>query len=359
MTTRHANARMVGGALRALLLALSVGSAWAQPEPGPQANGETPPRAEGERAQGRDGDIPARPEMLRRVVERQLERSKRTTESLEEIRAMLDRGEPVEAVRRKIREVIGSPGGGFGAGGFGRGFGADLEDRGDGAGERPIERFRRARERGGWPGLFGPGLGGPGGPGAGGGPGGAGGDAATEPPRIEEIIKFVEKERPEMAKRLRDLRERDPEALRVFMRDKGRQIARMMREESEQPELWKARRAVADSERASFQAAREARKAEGDAKGPESDRLRTALRAQFDARAALAQQELAAAKQRVDRLSAQLEEAVKTRDAFLDERLKKALAGEELMQPPVPVPGGSGGPGREGGPRRGEGRPER
>lgn len=175
-------------------------------------------------------------------------------------------------------------------------------------------------------------------------------------------MKFVEKNRPEMARRLRELREKDPEALRVFLRDKGPQIFRMMRDEAADPGLFAARKAMSEAERESFEAARAARAmGDGEEKNKAVERLRAALRAQFDARAAMAQLEIGGAKSRAEKLAKKLDEAVSKRDVFLDERLKKALAGDELMDPPMPPPPGGAGPGgREGPggprPRGGEGR---
>ncbi len=335
-------AAVLAGALAISL----VGSASAQ-DGRPGEDDRPAPRAE----------RPETPEALRRLVDRQLERAKRQQSGLEEVRAMIDRGEPVEAVRAKLRETLGPPGGGENGGGPGAGFRDRLNRGGDAPGpgdERPVERFRRQRDGAGWPGLFG-GPGEPGGPrGPEGGPDRARPDEGpmTEQ-RLDRLIKFVEQNRPEMAKRLRALKEKDPEALRAFLRDKGQQIMRMMRDADADPALFAARRAVGESERQSFEAARAARSmGDGEEKTKAVERLREALKAQFDARTTLAQLEIAGAKARAEALSKKLDEAVTKRDAFLDERFKKALSGEELMDPPMPE-GPGGGPARAPGPGAG------
>lgn len=294
------------------------------------------------------------PEAMRRFVERQIERAKRQQAGLEEARAMLDRGEPLDEIRKKLHETLGPPGGPMGGDGGGPGGQRGRMGRGEGEpdGERPIERFRRKREDAGWPGFFG----GPP-PGPDGRPRGerppheeAADQGALTEQRLDRVMKFVEKNRPEMAKRLRELREKDPEALRTFLRDKGQQLFRMMRDEEAEPEMFAARRALGESERKSFDAARAARSmGDGAEKTKATERLREALRAQFDARVAITQLEIKGAKARTDVLAKKLDEAIGNRDSFLDERLKKALAGEELMDPPMPE--GPGGPGGPGGPR--------
>lgn len=315
------------------------------------AQPESPPAAErGPRGAERQG-LPDRPEMLRRFLERHRERLERQREGVERALKMLDDGASPEDVREALREanVGAGPGPGPGAGGPDGAEGGPRNGRSGPRGGADEDRGESS-----WPRLFDATPPGPlaqGNP-----PRGGEGDINPEalPPRekFDEMLRFIEKERPEMAKRLRDLRDRDPEELRAFWRERGPQLVRLIREQKQDPGLFEARKAMRKSETESFEAARAARSLK-DKGGNEYEgavaRLREAMGRQFDARVALARLEIKNASAFVAQLSEKLDGAIGKRDEFLKERLEQALAGEELTRPPM-GPRGPGGPGGLGGP---------
>lgn len=266
------------------------------------------------------------PEFLRRFIARQIDRLTRQRDAFTDALGQLDRGEPIEEVREALREAAGPP--------------AGDGPRGEG----------RAIDRHPWPGLFerrGPEDQEGGAPphDAGRLPGAEDRAEELSGKRLDELIEFVGKNRPEMAERLRKLRRENPEGLRQFMRDKGGQILQLMKQQRDDPSLFEARGRLLEAERRSREAARVARRADGDAKEPAVAALREALAAQFDARAEVAKREIEGAKKWASRLEAQLNESISGRDAFLEERLQRALSGEELREPRRPGRSAEGGPG--------------
>lgn len=302
-------------------------------------------------------------------MQQRLETLKKQAATLEEAIAMLDRGEPIDAVRAKARS--GNPFGGDGPGERMRLREGRREDGGDrgrpdgaggpnGPGPGPAGDMRPDGAGPGGPlglGPRGPGGQGPDGRRPGGDNGGLVGDGPQgrnrdadlprlepgempDPPLMGRMLKFLHEHRPEMADRIEKLRAEHPDEFRQFVSQRAAQIVGMMRDQAEDPELWQLRERVFDADRATHKAAKAYHTAKAEERDAALKSLREAATVQFEARAEVSRAEIRKAKAWADRLESELDERLSSREQFIDERMKELMA--------APPPGGPKGP--DGGP---------
>lgn len=341
-------------------LAAMARHAIAQPEgPPPPPPGENAP-------QPRAADDAAKRDDARRLINERLKRMEEQQRALREGLDMLDRGEPLDAVRSHIRGP---------------------------AGER-LERLRDGGPRGGPDGPGGPrlggpdrdgprGPGGPGGPGSEGGPGGPhrGGpedrrgdrdrfegpregrgmgpdgpgpgersrDADGErhepieltPDDRKMIVDMLMTSRPGLGERLGKLREENPQEFDAVIQRAAPHFLRVIEDKRRDPEMFQLRRDQIESE---FQARRLARQA-GTSPSPEQlEALRTALNRQFDARLKVEEHVVKQMRAQIEKVEKRTKEMQDNRSAFIDKTLKELLerASKDREEPndapPSPAP---------------------
>lgn len=330
------------------ILVASAGIVWATPQPdgrrGPQDAPRTEPGA---------GD-------LRERLDRALKDSEQANQKLRDAIARLDKGDEPESVKReldmpllrmwlmrdgqgpRVRDRFDGPGGPDGGrndgmlpGDRGRGDpGAWGEPRRD---ERGMEGGKRPQP-GQAPGPMGPGRAGGPGSGPGSGPG-WGPDGAPED--RERLMAAVERELPEFAARVRELREKHPQlADRMFQRLAPR-VRDALRVREHDPEMFTLRIAEIKSGLSvleAIHASRQARQLDDSAPDAASKRadaekqLREAVGAAFDARLKIDEHEAQRLSERVNDIRAEIEKKRADREKAVDEIVSRAAKGE--MPPP-------------------------
>ncbi len=238
------------------------------------------------------------------------------------------------------------------------------------------ERVREGRDRmrpdDGPPGGPPPGDGPPGGPGwwrrgpGMDGPDGEGGRPPPPPPLDGRggpreggpdgpmLLDLIERRAPEFAKRLRDLRDRDPRAFdRVMERMRGRfrEIAGERDEELQRLRIEELR--LGFDTMLAMRTLRQQAEKDGvetpEAKGA-IEQLRDLTGRTFDTRRAIHEREVQTLQARVDKLKKQLQEQSPTREEFVESRVTEVIQAIKERRPPKPdgvmEPGGERGPGR-------------
>ncbi len=162
---------------------------------------------------------------------------------------------------------------------------------------------------------------------------------------VQTAIKWVDDHMPRLAPRLKELNQKDPEAIkRIVQRMRGR-IAEIEKLAQENPQAakvrideWQAGMRVVDASRTlrdrvrSKAPAAELEKARAD--------VRAALVDQFDAQIKLQETDLVDMKGKIEGLQKRLDERRAGRDKWLEERLKDIENGHDRHGPPPS--GGSG-----------------
>ncbi|HEX2837523.1 MAG TPA: hypothetical protein VHN77_05295 [Phycisphaerales bacterium] len=325
------------------VLIASAGLAWASPQP--EGRQQAPDAQRGEPG----GD-------LRERLDRALKDSEQANQKLRDAIARLDKGDDPESVKReldmpllrmwlmrdgqgpRVRDRLDGPGGPAG----GRNDGMMPGDRGRGdpgawgeprRDERGMEGGKRPQP-GQAPGPMGPGrAGGPGG-GPGWGPEGA-------PEDRERLMAAVERELPEFAARMKDLRKKHPQlADRMFQRLAPR-VRDALRVREHDPEMFTLRIAEIKSGLSvleAIHASRQARLLDDTAPDAASKRadaekqLREAVGAAFDARLKIDEHEAQRLSERVNDIRAEIEKKRTDREKAVDEIVGRAAKGE--MPPP-------------------------
>ncbi len=300
--------------------------ALAQPAEPPA---DRPPAAERDGARPRDRrewlSEEQRRVMTRRMINAALDQARRSERILEESLDMLDRGEPIDAVREhslkaRPRAQQGGPGGG--PGGFGNWFD-----------DRPL--------RGGPGGAEGPGgledeplFGGPGGPEA------RERFEALTPEQREEALELLRERGPEIFRRLQQLRAERPEAFDAMMRQRMPTLMKWLKERRDDPELYEARTKLMGVDREILRTSRTIREGRAAADGPEGAKLRELLSTAFDLRVRLGRLEIDRLHTRLTRMSAEMENRGRERDQIIGERFDELVTPRPVGETPPPPPPG-------------------
>lgn len=179
-----------------------------------------------------------------------------------------------------------------------------------------------------------------------------GGDGPDGPPPM--LLDLIERRAPEFAKRLRDLRDRDPRAFdRVMERMRGRfrEIAGERDEELQRLRIEELR--LGFDTMLAMRTLRQQAEKDGvetpEAKGA-IEQLRDLTGRTFDTRRAIHEREVQTLQARVDKLKKQLQEQSPTREEFVESRVTEVIQAIKERRPPKPdgvmEPGGERGPGR-------------
>lgn len=335
------------------VLVASAGFAWASPQP--EGRQQAP---ESHRGEPGTGD-------LRERLDRALKDSEQANQKLRDAIARLDKGDDPESVKRELdmplvrmwlmrdgqgprmRDRFDGPGGPDG----GREDNMMPGDRGPGGppegrrepggrdepgpwgqprrGERGMEGGNRPQP-GQAPGPMGPGR-----------TGGLGGGPDGPPEDRERLMAAVERELPEFAARVRELREKHPQlADRMFQRLAPR-VRDALRVREHDPEMFTLRIAEIKSGLnvlEAIHASRQARQMDDSAPDAAAKRadaekqLREAVGTAFDARLRIDEHEAQRLSERVDEIRTEIEKKRADRQKAVDEIVSRAAKGE--MPPP-------------------------
>lgn len=280
-----------------------------------------------------------RREVTRRMINAALEQARRSERILKESLDMLDRGEPIEAVREHSLKArpraqqgggAGGPGGGFG------GFGGVWFD------DRPL--------RGGPGGPDGPGgledeprFGGPRGPG---GPDGPDGPEARErfealtPEQREEALELLRERGPEIYRRIQQLRAERPDEFDAMMRQRMPTLMKWLKERRDDPELYEARTKLMGVDREIMRTSRKIREGSAAADGPDGAKLRELLGTAFDLRVQLGRLEIDRLNKRLTKMSSEMEHRGRDRDRVIGERFDELVTPRPDGETPPPPPPG-------------------
>ncbi len=281
--------------------------------------------AVGGAAGGAGGDEAAQREEAKVLLERRLERMEKEEAALHEAMGMLDRGEPLEAVRGLVRREIG----------------AGLRDRARNQREPPDRGPRAGRQPSPPP---------PPGPPP---PPPPKQDSPIEPERAMDVLRQAN---PQLFERLRRLRENDPQRFRVLLDRFAPRLAEFDRERRDRPEQWNLRAESFRMDRDAVSLARRAAEAGPGERTPAVDALREVVTRQFDLRLRLHEQEVGRLNERVDEIRRQIgkaglerEEVVarRVRELLRDAREGRETPGDEPPPPPPPPNPPSSNPDRQ------------
>ncbi len=292
----------------ALLLGLCISMVMPPSAFGSQSGNDRPKPQETERTEAQRRDI------AKRIVEARLERLRAEQASLEATLAAIEAGQPLEQLRipdQRWRDEREDPDGR-------RDSDRDGDrDRGD----------RRDDD--------------------------AAGDRFTD----AQVLEFIAEVYPEWMPRIRELQERDPEALRGLIRERRPRLIELMIERRENPDVFEARQSIVRSEMRLRRAAWQFARAENNATREEAEaQLEIVLSEQFDQRIELARAELRGVEREVATKQKSIEEAIANRDELIAERKADLLRAIRDRRPPQPGRDGADRPGRpddRGGPRPG------
>ncbi len=248
--------------------------ALAAAAPVSRAQEDPPPReAPGERSTAPDAQLDERErEVMRRRIHAQLERIAEQEARLERALALLDEGQPVEEVRRSV-----------------------LRDR--------------LRDRG---------------PGAD-GPRGRRGEPAPPRPDGDRALRFIERHRPEMAERLRELRERDPERFREELGRLMPRVEGLMERFDRFPEEMEARQRFHRIERRARDVAAQIAAAPPEEAAALTLELRRLVASGFETRLEMTREETRMLRERLDGLTERLEDFEANRQRLIDEQVQRMI----------------------------------
>ncbi|MBL0926496.1 MAG: hypothetical protein IBJ11_02445 [Phycisphaerales bacterium] len=312
MTTSRMTTWVVSAA--ALLGACGALSAADQPPPPPPAErpaGDEPSRARPPVSQ------PAEQERsrIRERIQRMRERLAGEQRRLEEAERLLDQGKPLE----ELRPLLPRPGQGPGSMGPRDGMGP---------GQPPPPPDDRP--------------------------------PAIEGVRLDRLLDYIGERNPELAKRLRQFRERDPEAFRAMMEQRARAWRDIVDRRFSDPEANELAVKMLDLELRAGDSARLA----AEAQGPERDRsvgeLKDLVAQQFDVRLRISELEAKQLSEGVKRLEENIAKRRAEREQAISRRVDEMLSnrGRPERRPPPPDGPGAGPDDRPGGgPRPGGRRP--
>ncbi|MDX2114664.1 MAG: hypothetical protein SFZ24_03460 [Planctomycetota bacterium] len=280
-------------------------------------------------------DTPENRRRARAMLQQRLESLTKEQQAMQEAIAMLDRGEPLDAVRTEAWRTIGKTMGErlrrFRELRQARGEGnaEDLPQMGDDAfAEGPPPRGQPGQpERPRRPGPMGP----------------EGGMPPEAP--VEGLLAMLREIRPALGERLTTLRQEDPEEFRrIFQQFRGR-LAKLFRDRMHDPERWPQRAEMFRLEMDAIESARRAAALAPAERGGQLDRLREVLGKQFDLRLELAESDLARLDSRSAELRSDIEARKARRDTLVQERVQQMVeraanrregrdAGPESAPPP-------------------------
>lgn len=327
------------------------------------AQSDNPPPPAGEPApDAKPQDDAGRREAARKLINERIKRIEAQQKALHESLEMLDRGEPIEAVREHARGPLGERVERFREGR--QGFGPQ-DERGPGPGPggrggpppREGPGFERPR-RG--PGLGeGPDdMGGPDGPDARGGPEGRGGPGREErfggrrgdrdadgerkplsPEERQMIVDMLQAQRPGLGERLKKLHDEKPDEFDQVIERSAPHFLRMIEEKRRDPEMFELRRAMFDADAEARRLGREARKGDHAAGSPAVENLKSALNKQFDARLKLEDHMLVKAREQLEKAQDRRKKLEESRGDMIEKGLKDLLE-REVDDRDGPGPGG-------------------
>lgn len=230
---------------------------------------------------------------LRERLARHIEDTRAKLDELERAVAALDRGEPVDDVRRAV-----------------------VEDR------VGAWRERREERRGGREGR--PQR-----------PGQPARDAEPSPETIDRILDFTRRHNPDIADDLEALRETDPEAFRDKIAQIAPRLEHMMRKAQDRPEKFRIMSDFRESEHRAHELARRIADAEPAVAEDLTVQLKDLIAQGFDARLRLNEIEIEEAREHLDSLASRADQWATDRDKMIQERtmdlISRALAGELEM----------------------------
>lgn len=261
-------------------------AATALAQPGGRREGEPrPPHARGEGRPDRDAP-PATPEELRERIARRLDMLRGEEVRLQRALVQLEEGQDVQRVYAGLREHDGPP----------RGGPPEMDGQ-DGA------------------------------------------PAEFSPEMAPRVMRFLEANRPELYRRLREAQERNPDRFHEMIRERWPRIREMLAERTGDrgPRDAAVGRMRELDRRIRGLAARTA-ESEGEARTAAEAELRAAIEEQFDLHAENARAEIDALQRRIGDLTERLDDATATRALMVDERMRELLALPTSPQPPAPSP---------------------
>lgn len=282
-----------------------------------------------------------RRENMRRFVNERLKRLEENQKLLHESLEMLDRGEPLDAIREHGRAALGErfdrfrdggprgPRGGDGPGEFGppppgEEHGGEL--RGP-QGRRGSDRRKGSEVESGPRGEERKSL------------------ALTEEER-SLIIDMLLVTRPGLGERLKQVQTEKPEEFDAMIRRSAPQFLRMIEDKRRDPEAFQVRRSMFETEFATRRIAREIR-AEGKEPTEEQvQQLKDAVTKQFEARQKFEEQTIQRMRDQIEKSEERMRAMASDRDVAIERELKKLLEGDRRGPDEAPRKGPPGGDSR-------------
>lgn len=267
-------------------LAATLVATTALAQPGGRREGEPrPPHARGEGRPDRDAP-PVTPEELRERIARRLDMLRGEEVRLQRALVQLEEGQDVQRVYAGLRQRDGSP----------RGGPPDMEGQ-DGA---PVE---------------------------------------FSPEMAPRVMRFLETNRPELYRRLREAQERNPERFHEMIRERWPRIREMLAERTgERGRHDAAIGRMRELDGRIRDLAARTSESEGEARAAAEAELRAAIEEQFDLHAENARAEIEALQRRIGDLTERLDDATAGRATMVDDRMRELLAPSTSPQAPAPAP---------------------
>jgi len=146
------------------------------------------------------------------------------------------------------------------------------------------------------------------------------------PEMAPRVMKFLEDRDPEMFRRLREARDRNPERFDSMIRERWPKIReKMIRNRIERNAQFDTRDQIREADRRTRELADRASGADGDERTRLLGELRTALEAQFDLHAENARSEIAMLQERISSLTAFMDEKLANRAREIEDRMAQLL----------------------------------
>lgn len=161
----------------------------------------------------------------------------------------------------------------------------------------------------------------------------------------EQVRQFIAEVYPEWVDRLKELEQRDPDAVARMLQERRPRLVELMIERRDHPEIFEVRQKIARSEMQLRRAAWSYARADEEAEKQQADAsLSRILNEQFQLRLELYRAELAEAETEAQRIRQQIEEASANRETLIAERKADLLRAISERRPPQPR---GGRPGRD------------